>query len=141
SMRQNRSRAALVTLEIALSIVLLIGAALLIRSFSTMLREESGLDPKGLTIAQVWIPVPNNPEANKYLTPAQRASLARELLRRLAALPGAEKAAVGRATDVPFLSNVRNPVSCRFPHESCATEDGQFGLCGAVRTALSTALM
>ena len=132
SMRHNRSRAALVTLEIALSIVLLIGAALLIRSFSTMLREESGLDPKGLTIAQVWIPVPNNPEANKYLTPAQRASLARELLRRLAALPGAEKAALGRANDVPFLSNVRNPVAFSFPDESSASQDEHSAEFGAV---------
>src|SRR5437773_8655981 len=130
--RQNRSRAALVTLEIALSVVLLISAALLIRSFSAMLHEEPGLDPNGLSVAQVWIPVPNNPDANRYLTPGQRATLARELLRRLAALPGAEKAALGRANDIPFLSQVRNPVAFSFPDEASTSQDEHAAELGAV---------
>ena len=54
--RQSRSRAALVTLEVALSVVLLISAGLLIRSFSAMLRERPGIDPRGVTVAQIWIP-------------------------------------------------------------------------------------
>jgi putative ABC transport system permease protein len=68
SVRQNRSRAALVMLEVALSVVLLTGAGLLIRSFSAMLQQKPGLDPKGLTTGQIWIPVPNNPKANRYLS-------------------------------------------------------------------------
>src|SRR5438128_998756 len=58
--RQSRSRAALVTLEVALSVVLLISAGLLIRSFSAMLRERPGFDPRGVTVAQIWIPRANN---------------------------------------------------------------------------------
>ncbi len=45
SVRQNRSRAALVVLEVALSAVLLIGAGLLVRSFSAALSQNPGLDP------------------------------------------------------------------------------------------------
>ena len=86
--RQSRSRAALVTLEVALSVVLLISAGLLIRSFSAMLRERPGIDPRGVTVAQIWIPRPNNPDANPYLNPPQRARLARELVQRLEAAPG-----------------------------------------------------
>src|SRR6266700_3324305 len=106
--RQSRSRAALVTLEVALSVVLLISAGLLIRSFSAMLGERPGFDPRGVTVAQIWIPRPNNPDANHYLNPPQRARLARELVQRLEAAPGVQSVAVGLATNVPFLSSARN---------------------------------
>ena len=103
--RQSRSRAALVTLEVALSVVLLISAGLLIRSFSAMLRERPGIDPRGVTVAQIWIPQPNNPDANPYLNPPQRGRLARELVQRLEAAPGVQSVAVGLTTNVPFLSS------------------------------------
>jgi hypothetical protein len=67
SIRQNRSRRALVVLEVAVSVILLISSGLLIRSFSALLQQQPGLDPKGLAVGQIWIPVPNNPEANRYL--------------------------------------------------------------------------
>jgi predicted permease len=105
--RQSRSRAALVTLEVALSVILLISAGLLIRSFSAMLRERPGIDPGGVTVAQIWIPRPNNPDANPYLNPPARARLARELIQRLQAAPGVQSVAVGLSTNVPFLSNAR----------------------------------
>jgi putative ABC transport system permease protein len=91
SVRQNRSRAALVVLEVALSVVLLVGAGLLIRRFSAMLRQHPFLDPNGLLVGQIWVPVPNNSKMNRYLNPPQRAALARELIHRLAALPGVRK--------------------------------------------------
>ena len=130
--RQSRSRAALVTLEVALSVVLLISAGLLIRSFSAMLRERPGIDPRGVTVAQIWIPVPNNPDANHYLNPPQRARLARELIQRLEAAPGVQSAAVGLSTNVPFLSNVRNLIAFSFPDSATSAQEEYTADYGAV---------
>lgn len=52
-----------------------------------MLCERPGIDPRGVTVAQIWIPVPGNPDANHYLNPPQRGRLARELVQRLEAAP------------------------------------------------------
>jgi predicted permease len=117
SLRQNRSRTTLVVLEVALSAVLLIGAGLLVRSFSAVLSQNPGLDPERLVAGQIWVPVPNNPKANQYLTPAQRAGLARELLARIALIPGIEQTAIGTSTAVPLLGIVNNPVAFSLPDE------------------------
>jgi putative ABC transport system permease protein len=130
--RQSRSRAALVTLEVALSVVLLISAGLLIRSFSAMLRERPGIDPRGVTVAQIWIPVPNNPDANHYLNPPQRARLARELVQRLEAATGVQSVAVGLSTNVPFLSNVRNLIAFSFPDNATSAQEEYTADYGAV---------
>jgi putative ABC transport system permease protein len=130
--RQSRSRAALVTLEVALSVVLLISAGLLIRSFSAMLRERPGIDPRGVTVAQIWIPVPNSPDANHYLNPPQRARLARELVQRLEAAPGVQSVAVGLSTNVPFLSNVRNLIAFSFPDSATSAQEEYTADYGAV---------
>jgi putative ABC transport system permease protein len=133
--RQSRSRAALVTLEVALSVVLLISAGLLIRSFSAMLGERPGIDPRAVTVAQILIPQPNNPDANPYLNPPQRGRLARELVQRLEAAPGVQSVAVGLATNVPFLSSARNltgrnliafsfPDNATFAHEEYTADYG-----------------
>jgi predicted permease len=117
SVRQKRARAALVVLEVALSAVLLIGTGLLVRSFSAALSQNPGLDPERLVTGQIWVPIPVNPEADQYLTLTQRAGLARELLVRIALLPGIEQAAVGTSTDIPLLSNVNNPAPFSLPDE------------------------
>src|SRR5439155_9211801 len=118
SVRQNRSRAALVVLEVALSAVLLIGAGLLVRSFSATLRQNPGLDPEKLVAGQIWVPNPNDPKANQYLTPTQRAGLARELLAHIALLPGMEKTAIGTSSAVPLLRVVNNPLAFSLPDEA-----------------------
>lgn len=134
--RQSRSRAALVTLEVALSVVLLISAGLLIRSFSAMLRERPGIDPRGVTVAQIWIPRPNNPDANPYLNPPTRARLARELVQRLEAAPGVQSVAVGLTTSVPFLStralNTRNLIAFSFPDNATSAQEEYTADYGAV---------
>ncbi|MDB4875566.1 MAG: permease [Gemmatimonadetes bacterium] len=123
SLRQNRSRATLVVLEVALSAVLLIGAGLLVRSFSAALSQNPGLDPEKLVAGQIWVPVPNNPKANQYLTPAQRAGLARELLARLELIPGMEQTAIGTYTAVPLLGLVNNPLAFSLPDELSTHEN------------------
>jgi len=130
SVRQRRSRAALVVSEVALSIVLLVGAGLLVRSFSAVLREDSGVDPSGLIAGQIWVPVPNNPDANRYLTPPQRADLVRRLLDRLATLPGVEHVALGTSSDIPLRNSGSNPVPFSLPDEATTHEldhAAQFG--------------
>lgn len=135
SVRQNRSRATLVVLEVALSAVLLTGAGLLVRSFSAALNQNPGLDPTRLVAGQIWVPFPNNPKANQYLTPPQRAALAREVTNRIALIPGIEQSAVGTSSDVPLLSNVNNPLPFSMPDEVTTQGDDHAAEFGAVSTA------
>ncbi len=123
SLRQHRSRAVLVVLEVALSAVLLVGTGLLVRSFSAVLSQNPGLDPERLVAGQIWVPVPNDPKANQYLTSAQRNRLARELLARIALIPGNEQTAIGTSTAVPFLGIVNNPIAFSLPDEASTQEN------------------
>ncbi len=140
SVRQSRSRAALVVLEVALSAVLLIGAGLLARSFSATLRQNPGLDPERLVVGQVWVPFPNNPKANQYRSPAQRAGLARELLTRIALLPGVEESAVGTSSDIPLLSNVNTLLTFSLPDEVSTQGNDHAAEFGAVSAGYFAAL-
>jgi putative ABC transport system permease protein len=133
SLRQSRSHATLVVLEVALAAVLLIGAGLLVRSFSATLGQNPGLDPEGLVAGQIWVPFPVNPETNRYATPAQQAGLVRELLTRTALLPGIEQSAVGSSRDIPFLDNPNNkPFPFSFPDEVSTQENDHAAEFGAV---------
>lgn len=96
-LHQHRFLSVLVISEFALSLVLMVGAGLLLRSFSKVLHVSPGFDAKNLVIAHVWLPVPNDPTQNRYLRQENRAQLVRETLRRVSALPGVEEAAIGSA--------------------------------------------
>jgi multisubunit Na+/H+ antiporter MnhB subunit len=111
SKRHSRFRNVLVSGEIALSVVLSIGAGLLIRSFWDMLQVSPGMDPNNVVLARIWIPVPNNPQVNRYLKAPQREILIRELLRRASTLGDVQHAAMGSGSAIPFLANVRNSFS------------------------------
>jgi len=89
--RERRFRSTLVAAEIAISLVLLVGAGLLVRSFWSMLRVNPGLDPARVGFAQIWIPVPNDPSKNPYGTPAQRTAYVNEVLRRVGELPASSR--------------------------------------------------
>ena len=129
--RQRRVRTVLVVLEVAVSVVLLTGAGLLLRSFAAVMRQDPGLDPNGLIAGQIWVPVPNNPQANRYLTPPQQTALARRLLDAFVGLPGVEAAAVGTANDVPFL-NQGNAFPFSLPDESTTQDQNHAAQFGAV---------
>lgn len=105
SLRQNRFRSALVATEVALSVVLLSGAGILLHSFWNTLRVNPGFDPQDLLVARIWIPVPNNPKANRYLTAPPLAAFSREVLRQVRMLPGVQDAAMGGENSVPFVHN------------------------------------
>src|SRR5690349_10309059 len=130
-LRQRRLRTVLVVLEVAVSVVLLTGAGLLLRSFVAVMKEDPGLDPNGLIAGQIWVPVPNNPQANRYLTSQQQSVLARQLRDAFVRLPGVEAAAVGTANDVPFL-NQGNAFPFSLPDESTTQDQNHAAQFGAV---------
>jgi putative ABC transport system permease protein len=80
--RGKRFRSALVAAQVALSVTLLIGAGLLMRTVSGLQRIELGFDPRGLTSMHISMP-----EA-RYKTAAQRVPILDELLLGVKKLPG-----------------------------------------------------
>jgi putative ABC transport system permease protein len=106
-LRQHRFLGALVVCEFALSLVLLVAAGLLLRSFWNVLQIQPGFNPSHVISARLWLPVPNDPKLNPYLKPEKRSAFVREVLRRVDALPGVEQAAIGSG-NTPF-SGQPNP--------------------------------
>jgi len=99
---QRRLTRILVASEIALSLILLIGAGLLLRSFHELLEVHPGFNPHGLLTSQIWLPVPNDPNMNPYRPPEKRAAFLREVVRRLSAIPGVEMTAADNGNAVSF---------------------------------------
>src|SRR5215208_8487875 len=60
--RRNLMRSILVVAEVALSLVLLAGAGLMVRSFYEMLRADLGLKPEGVLTVQMSLPRAGYPE-------------------------------------------------------------------------------
>src|SRR5215469_846807 len=110
---QARTRRALVVTEFALSLVLMVVAGLLLRSFHDLLNVRLGFDPQNVMAVQTWLPIPNDPSTDIYRTAAQEAGLAREVLRRCKLLPGVEELALGDEAALP-LGHGRNDLN-RFP--------------------------
>jgi len=109
SKRQMRVSSALVASEIALSLILLIGAGLFLRSFWQLLQVRPGFNPHHVVTAQMWLAYPNDPNQNRYFTTPKRAAFMREVVRRVSALPGVEEAAIGGGGSLP-LAAARNQV-------------------------------
>jgi predicted permease len=102
SRSQTRTLGALVVTEFALSLVLLIAAGLLLRSFWDLFNVRLGFDPENVMAVSLWLPVPNDPTADIYGTPAQEARFIREILRRGRSLPGVKEIAVGSLESIPL---------------------------------------
>jgi predicted permease len=107
SKRQKNTSHILVASEVALSLVLLIGAGLLLRSFWNLLEVRPGFDPHHIVTARIWLPVPNDPAQDAYRLIEKRAAYYREVLRRVGALSGVEQAATGSAESLPMGSKRR----------------------------------
>jgi putative ABC transport system permease protein len=99
---ERRLRSVLVAAEIAISLVLLVGAGLLGRSFWSMLYVNPGLDPTALGFAQIIIPIPNDPSKDPYRTRVQRNAYTAEVMRRVSALPGVQSVAMSVGNQTPF---------------------------------------
>jgi putative ABC transport system permease protein len=85
----HRMRQVLVVSEVALSLVLLTGAGMLIRSYFALRYIDLGYDPDHVMVAGAFLP------PNQYKTPEQRNLFNMEALRRVRALPGVVSAALG----------------------------------------------
>jgi len=86
-LRQNRMRALLVTIEMALAVVLLIGAALLIRSFVAIRHVNPGFDARNVLTMRMSLTGP------QFEKPSSVSQVIHEGLRRIRALPGVAAAA------------------------------------------------
>jgi len=92
--RRNRVRSLLVVSEIALSLILLIGAGLLIKSFLRLLDTDPGYT--AARVLSVTLPL----SRTKYPQPEQQAAYFQELINRARSLPGVE--AVGATNLLPL---------------------------------------
>lgn len=93
SAERGRLRSALVVAEIALSLVLLLSAGLLMRSFLSLARVDLGFDPNNAVFARpAFLP-------GSYETTSERRRLYRQWLERIDALPGVKTA--GTTTGLP----------------------------------------
>ena len=110
SKRQLRVSSALVASEVALSLILLVGAGLFLRSFWQILQVRSGFNSHNVVTAQIWLSFPNDPSQNRYLTVPKRAAFMREVLRRVSGLPGVQEASIGGGGSLP-LARSRNQTS------------------------------
>jgi putative ABC transport system permease protein len=89
--------------EVAVALVLLVGAGLLFRSFVKLTRVDPGFDPRNVTAARVSLPERDYPDE------ARRRIAFRELLRRVRALPQARDSAL--TTDLPVSTSWQTGVS------------------------------
>jgi putative ABC transport system permease protein len=110
SPERSRARQILVISELALSLVLMVAAGLLLRSFWDLFKVQPGFNPDRVMAIQTWLPGPNDPSADIYRTATQESVLLREILRRSRTLPGVEEAAVGDTTALPLGHSGLNPL-------------------------------
>jgi putative ABC transport system permease protein len=95
----HRTRNVLVAAEVALSLMLLTGAGLLMRTLWTMQQAPRGFTSERVAMMTV------SPPAVTYATPADLRAFFTRLLDRLRALPGVEAAAAGTGVLQPLVTN------------------------------------
>src|SRR5258706_439743 len=83
----GRMLSALVVIEVALALMLLVGAGLMTRSFAQLMRVSPGFEPDNLLAVQIYLP------QSKYRTGIDRTRFYMDTLRRLRAIPGVRAAA------------------------------------------------
>ncbi len=95
SSRLGRSRNVLVIAEVAIALVLLIGAGLLIQSFRRLQEVDPGFDPRNVLTMRVILP------ETKYPEPEKQQAFFEQVLQRIELLPGVQ--AVGTTTQIPTI--------------------------------------
>jgi putative ABC transport system permease protein len=94
SLRRHRTRSALVIVEVAISLVLLVAAGLLLRSFASLQKVDPGFRAQNVLTFGVSLPPAH------YGTEAQTSGFFHALLDRVATLPGVSTA--GAVNPLPF---------------------------------------
>ncbi len=102
SRRRSRLRHVLVIGELALSLVLMVAAGLLLRSFWDLFKVQLGFNPTRVMAIETSLPNPNDPKTDIYRTATQESVLLREVLRRNRTLPGVEETAVSDRAAIPL---------------------------------------
>jgi putative ABC transport system permease protein len=93
--KRNRIRNLLVVTEVALSLVLLIGAGLMIKSFVRFLAVDPGFRTENVLTVSLSLPT------SRYADGQQQALFFQRLLERIRELPGIQ--AAGAVTDIPLF--------------------------------------
>jgi putative ABC transport system permease protein len=96
--RGRRLRSAFVVAQVALALVLLVGAGLMIKSFSRLQSVDPGFDPNNLLTMRADLP------ATKYAEDPRIVAFYRQAVERLAALPGVRSATA--INYLPFYSGL-----------------------------------
>jgi len=94
---RHRLRSLLVVAEIALSLVLLVGAGLMMRSFMSLQHVNAGFNPDGVLTAYIALP------GAKYRPPEKRAAFFTQLLERVRGISGVQSA--GTNSGLPLGGN------------------------------------
>jgi putative ABC transport system permease protein len=100
SARMSAIRTALTVGEVAMALVLTIGAALFLRSFANVRGVEAGFDPRGVLVASLAAP-------DDAADDGRTVQFFDRVLARLVQVPGVRAAAASSA--VPFVSNETSP--------------------------------
>jgi putative ABC transport system permease protein len=109
---KSRARSTLVISEVALALVLLIGAGLLINSFVRLQSVDPGFRSDNLLTMSVVLPDTKYPDASR------RAAFYDQTLARVGALPGVESAAVVTRLPLTFKGNANSYSVEGFPEPS-----------------------
>jgi putative ABC transport system permease protein len=109
--RWNRMRGGFVVVQVAFSILLLIAAGLLIRSFGKLLESDLGFESKNLLTMEYRLP------RAKYTQPDAPWNFHQQVLDRVQQLPGVKSAALIRG--LPFTGNA-GPVGIELPDRAAA---------------------
>jgi putative ABC transport system permease protein len=87
----GRVRSVLVVAEVALALMLLVGAGLMVRSFSRLMSVDLGFEPAHVVTARLTLPERRYPELAAWT------AFHRDLIQRISAIPGVESAALNSA--------------------------------------------
>jgi len=92
-----RMRGLLVIGQVALSLVLLVGAGLLLRSFAQLIHTNPGFDAHGLLTMDISL------STQRYATPAQQIAFFGDVIERVAGVPGVQSVAMSAAPPMGFI--------------------------------------
>jgi predicted permease len=131
-MGRQRLRAALVVSEVALALVLLVGAGLFLRSLAALQDVNPGFQPSGVITASLSLP------RTHYAAAAKRVAFFRAVLGNLAAIPGATS--IAAAAPVPFSGDGGSASFAIEEHPSPPGDPGPHGDIGFVSPDFFSAL-
>ncbi len=120
SAKTFRLRSLLIVSELALAVVLMVGAGLLLRTFWGLLQENPGFNPSRVVTASIYLPVPNDPKMDVYRDFSKKTSFTRDVIRRVATIPGIDRAAM--TSDLP---GARPAITAALVIEDRATDSSQ----------------